>query len=134
MVESKDTKTNSDPKQPVKEASWVGKLRRYNESKPHKTAAENDREADVEFLKLLEEEKQMDEERNPTFKTIPKFFFKKPATENSLYLRVRQEARTRFLQNKTAEVLEKEELETLWYLLKEHLSQPNDGTERINYD
>lgn len=25
-------------------------------------------------------------------------------------------------------------METLWYLLKEHLSQPNDGTERINYD
>jgi hypothetical protein len=46
---------------------------------------------------LLEEEKQIEEERNPTFKTIPKFFFKKPATENSLYLRVRQEARTRFL-------------------------------------
>ena len=41
---------------------------------------------------------------------------------------------TRFLQNKTAEVLEKEDLEHLWYLLKEHLSQPDDGTERINYD
>jgi hypothetical protein len=93
MVESKEVKVSSDPKQPVKEARWVGKLRRYNESKPHKTAAENDREADVEFLKLLEDEKQMEEERNPTFKTIPKFFFKKPTTESSLYLRVRQVAR-----------------------------------------
>lgn len=92
MVETKakedDPKTASD-KKPVKEASWVAKLRKFNESKPHKTAAENDREADVEFLKLLEEEKQMDEERNPSFKTIPKFFFKKPTNENSLYLRVR---------------------------------------------
>lgn len=25
-------------------------------------------------------------------------------------------------------------MEHLWYLLKEHLSQPDDGTERINYD
>ena len=31
-------------------------------------------------------------------------------------------------------MLEKEDLEHLWYLLKEHLSQPDDGTERINYD
>ena len=62
MVELKsDGKlANEDGKQ-MKEASWVGKLRRYNESKSHKTAAENDREADVEFLKLLEEEKQIDE-------------------------------------------------------------------------
>jgi serine/threonine-protein phosphatase 2A regulatory subunit B'' len=47
---------------------------------------------------------------------------------------VRQEARTRFLQNKTSEVLEKEDLEKLWYLLKENVSQPDDGTQRINYD
>jgi hypothetical protein len=31
-------------------------------------------------------------------------------------------------------VLEKEDLEKLWYLLKENVSQPDDGTERINYD
>jgi len=54
--------------------------------------------------------------------------------DDSLYFKIRQEARTRFLQNKTAEVLEKEDLEQLWHLLKDHLSQPDDGTERINYD
>lgn len=114
--------------------SWVKKLKSFNEGKAHKTAAENDREADIEFLKLLEEEKNLEETRNPSFKTIPRFFFKKPTNESSLYFKVRQEARTRFLQNKTSEVLEKEDLEHLWYLLKEHLSQPDDGTERINYD
>lgn len=41
--------------------SWVQKLKRFNEGKTHKTAAENDREADIEFLKLLEEEKNLDE-------------------------------------------------------------------------
>jgi serine/threonine-protein phosphatase 2A regulatory subunit B'' len=85
-------------------------------------------------LKLLENEKLSEEKQNPTFKTIPKFFFKKPMGDDSLYFKVRQEARTRFLQNKTAEVLEKEDLEQLWHLLKDHLSQPDDGTERINYD
>jgi serine/threonine-protein phosphatase 2A regulatory subunit B'' len=92
-------------------SAWAQKLKRYNTAKPHKTPAENDREADVEFLKLLEEEKNNEESMNPSFKTIPKFFFKKPSNENSIYFRTRQEARTRFLQNKTAEVLEKEDLE-----------------------
>ena len=77
--------------------SWVQKLQRYNKGKSHKTAAENDREADIEFLKLLEEEKNIEEKRNPSFKTIPRFFFKKPTNESSLYFKVRQEARTRFL-------------------------------------
>ena len=47
---------NADPKVLMAQ-SWVQKLKRFNEGKQHKTAAENDREADVEFLKLLEEEK-----------------------------------------------------------------------------
>lgn len=115
--------------------NWVDKLKKYNENKPHKSPAENDREADVEFLKLLEEEKTLEEKKDPSYKAIPKFFFKKPKErEDSLFHRVRQEARTRFLQNKTSEVLEKEDLEKLWYLLKENVSQPDDGTERINYD
>jgi len=41
--------------------SWVQKLKKFNEGKAHKSAAENDREADIEFLKLLEEEKNLDE-------------------------------------------------------------------------
>ena len=69
--------------------SWVQKLKKFNDGKAHKTAAENDREADIEFLKLLEEEKSLDEKRNPSFKTIPRFFFKKPTNESSLYFKVR---------------------------------------------
>ena len=69
--------------------SWVKKLQRFNSGKQHKTAAENDREADIEFLKLLEEEKNLEEKRNPSFKTIPRFFFKKPTNESSLYFKVR---------------------------------------------
>ena len=42
-------------------------------------------------------------------------------------------ARTRFLHHKTAEILDKEDLEKLWNLLKENISPPNDMKERINY-
>ena len=68
---------------------WTDSLKKYNEGKTHKSPAENDREADIEFLKLLEEEKQTEEEKNPTYKNIPRFFYKKPNNENSLYFRVR---------------------------------------------
>ena len=113
---------------------WVLALKKFNEGKEHKTPAENDKEADIEFLRLLEEERKQEEDKDPSYKTIPRFFYKKPSNENSLYFRVGQEARTRFLQNKTAEVLDKEDLEQLWYLLKENVSLPEDQTERINYD
>jgi serine/threonine-protein phosphatase 2A regulatory subunit B'' len=42
-------------------------------------------------------------------------------------------ARTRFLHHKTSEILDKEDLEKLWNLLKDHISPPNDMKERINY-
>ena len=72
-----------------KSKSWVDKLKAYNEKLPHNTPSENDRDADVQFLKLLEEEKAAEESKNPTFKQIPKFFFKKPQGDESLFFRVR---------------------------------------------
>lgn len=30
--------------------------------------------------------------------------------------------------------MDKEDLERLWLLIREHISPPDDGTERINYD
>jgi serine/threonine-protein phosphatase 2A regulatory subunit B'' len=112
---------------------WVDALRSFTASKPQKSTGENDKETDILFLQMLEEERKLEEASNGSFKMIPKFFYKK-TKESPLYLKLRQEARTRFLQNKTAEVLDKEDLEQLWYLLKEHTSLPEDGTERINYD
>ena len=47
---------------------------------------------------------------------------------------MRQEARTRFLHHKTSEILDKEDLEKLWQLIREHVSPPDDNTDRINYD
>ena len=80
-----------------KKIDWLQVLKDYNKDKPHKSPAENDKDADMEFLKLLEEEKTIEENTNPSYKTIPRFFYKKPNNENSLYFKVRQEARTRFL-------------------------------------
>ena len=135
--QTEPAKNSTTPAEPTPQQfppmRWVDALRSFTSKMPQKTTGENDRETDILFLKMLEEEKKQEEESNASFKMIPKFFFKK-TKESNLYLKLRQEARTRFLQNKTAEVLDKEDLEKLWYLLKEHTSLPEDGTERVNYD
>lgn len=120
-------------------ANWVAQLKAFVETKPQKTPIENgefysDREADIAFLQLLEEEKRLQEAKDQSYAKIPKFFFKKPQLENPMYMKLRQEARTRFLHNKSAEILDKEDLELLWRLLREGISFPEDGSERINYD
>lgn len=38
------------------------------------------------------------------------------------------------MHHKTSEILDKEDLEKLWILLRENISPPNDGKERINYN
>jgi len=112
---------------------WAENLKKFVDSQPLKSPAETDKETDILFLKMLEEDKKNEENSNESYKSIPKFYFKQQ-TDSPLYFRIRQEARTRFLQNKTVEVLDKEDLEQLWYLLKDNISAPEDGTERINYD
>jgi len=115
--------------------AWVNALKSYlQDHQPHKSPVENDREADQIFLRLLEEHNERERQVSSSYASIPKFFFKKPQLENPIYIKLRQEARTRFLHNKSAEILDKEDLEQLWYLLRDHTSYPDDGTERINYD
>lgn len=40
------------------EKRWVLALKKYNEGKEHKSPSENDKEADIEFLRLLEEQRK----------------------------------------------------------------------------
>ena len=54
--------------------------------------------------------------------------------KNVLQNLIQKEARSRFLHHKTAEILDKEDLEKLWDEIKANISLPDDGNERINYD
>ena len=118
---------------------WTAHLESFVNKGPKKSVSESgiyyiDKEADICFLKLLDEEQKSELQKNSTYKKIPRFYFKKPETKNPIYMGIRQEARTRFLHNKSAEILDKEDLEKLWYLLKSNTSFPDDGSERMNYD
>jgi serine/threonine-protein phosphatase 2A regulatory subunit B'' len=113
---------------------WVESLKKFVGRKKQRTAQEIDDETDQLFLKYIEDAKKVEEESDPSYAKIPKFYQKSQASENPLAHKVRQEARNRFLKHKSSEVLEKADLEKIFALLKEHVSPPLDGKERINYN
>ncbi|CAD8060591.1 unnamed protein product [Paramecium primaurelia] len=114
---------------------WVSTLKKFVDSKQQRTAQEIDDETDQQFLDYIEQARKKEQEEDPSYKKIPKFFQKASVTnENQLSFRVRQEARTRFLNHKTGEILDKEDLEKLWTELKNNISPPDDKKERINYN
>ncbi|KRX07662.1 hypothetical protein PPERSA_11211 [Pseudocohnilembus persalinus] len=116
---------------------WSNVLKKFVQSKPQRTAQEIDDETDQKFLQYIEEAKEKEQKQDKSFQKIPKFFQKSAVVndqKNELSFRVRQEARTRFLHHKTSEILDKDDLEKLWQLLKDNISPPNDDKERINYN
>jgi serine/threonine-protein phosphatase 2A regulatory subunit B'' len=113
---------------------WVNTLKNFVGSCPQqRTIQEIDAETDTLFLQYIDQEKQ-NREKDISYQKIPRFFQKSSINDSALSFKIRQEARTRFLHHKTAEILDKEDLEKLWLLLKENVSPPDDGKERINYN
>ncbi|XP_046458260.1 serine/threonine-protein phosphatase 2A regulatory subunit B'' subunit gamma-like [Daphnia pulex] len=85
------------------------------------------------FQKLYSEglkySKQCSEESMP----VPKFYTKLPNHENMISLKLREEARTAFLQKKSKELLDNNELQNLWTLLDKNHSPPAGSEQMINY-
>lgn len=117
-----------------KKNQWVDSLKKFIQDRPQRSTQEIENETDELFLKYIEEEKKRVVKEEPSYKKIPKFYSKANANETLLNFKLRQEARTRFLHHKTAEILDREDLEKLWQLLRQNISPPTDGKERINYN
>ncbi|XP_066591199.1 serine/threonine-protein phosphatase 2A regulatory subunit B'' subunit gamma-like [Prorops nasuta] len=70
-----------------------------------------------------------------TYKIIPKFYFKLPKEHETLPQKLREETRALFLQRRSRQLLDNNELKALWMLLDEHHSPPLSGDEQlINYE
>ncbi|KAM4724315.1 serine/threonine-protein phosphatase 2A regulatory subunit B'' subunit gamma [Anableps anableps] len=70
-----------------------------------------------------------------SYKTIPRFYYKLPAEDEVLQQKLREESRAVFLQRKSRELLDNEELQNLWFLLDKHQVPPISGDEAmINYE
>ena len=117
-----------------KPIDWLSTLKDFVSSKPQRSIQEIDAETDAYFLKFIQDEKEFKNKGDASFKKIPRFYQKSNLNESPLSFKIRQEARTRFLHHKTAEILDKEDLEKLWTLLRENISPPDDEKERINYN
>lgn len=72
---------------------------------------------------------------NPSYAVIPVFYHKLPKSTDRLAQKIREEARTLFLQKRSKELLDNAELKMLWNLLQKNFSPPAINNEQfINYD
>lgn len=72
---------------------------------------------------------------NSTYKTIPIFYHKLPKNSDNMAQKLREEARTLFLQKRSKELLDNNELKVLWGLLEKNYTMPAMNTEQfISYD
>ncbi|XP_031551039.1 serine/threonine-protein phosphatase 2A regulatory subunit B'' subunit gamma-like [Actinia tenebrosa] len=126
--------------------SWADTLKRYVERKKNEkaegaTSAYQDgnlTETEL-FTKYYTEwkghPKGKGKGKDKTFNTIPKFYYKLPSEDEVLQQKLREESRAVFLQRKSRELLDNEELQNLWFLLDKHHTPPVLGEEQmINYE
>lgn len=75
------------------------------------------------------------ENKADSYKVIPFFYHKLPKSTDILAQKLREEARTLFLQKRSKELLDNNELKTLWTILQKNYTQPSINNEHfINYD
>nr|XP_014426265.1 serine/threonine-protein phosphatase 2A regulatory subunit B'' subunit gamma isoform X1 [Pelodiscus sinensis] len=93
-----------------------------------------DEEMDL-FTKYYMEWKGGRKSVNTSYMNIPRFYYRLPAEDEVLLQKLREESRAVFLQRKSRELLDNEELQNLWFLLDKHQTPPMVGEEAmINYD
>ncbi|XP_053660690.1 serine/threonine-protein phosphatase 2A regulatory subunit B'' subunit gamma-like [Anopheles marshallii] len=84
---------------------------------------------------LRQTQTQTDDSTADTYRYIPRFHFELPKSADSLAQKLREEARTLFLQKRSKELLDNGEFKLLWSLLEKHHSPPLVGEEQyINYE
>lgn len=74
-------------------------------------------------------------QRHVSYRTIPGFYHKLPKSTDTAGQKLREEARTLFLQKRSKELLDNKELKTLWALLEKNYTQPPINNDQlISYD
>ncbi|XP_011452511.1 serine/threonine-protein phosphatase 2A regulatory subunit B'' subunit gamma-like [Crassostrea angulata] len=83
------------------------------------------------FTKYYSEWKGIDN----TYKNEPALYVKLPSEDEPLMLKLREESRAVFLQRRSRELLDNDELQRLWFLLDQHHTPPIVGEDQmINYE
>ncbi|KAK6997884.1 serine/threonine-protein phosphatase 2A regulatory subunit B subunit gamma [Biomphalaria glabrata] len=112
--------------------SWARLLRNYvnkNEAKHSQNSRDGD-EIEI-FTELYKKCKGL----NGSHKIVPSLYSRVPTEEEPLLMKLREESRALFLQRRSRELLDNNELQKLWFLLDQHHTQPLQADEQmISYD
>ncbi|KAL8598219.1 Serine/threonine-protein phosphatase 2A regulatory subunit B'' subunit gamma [Nucella lapillus] len=121
----------------MQSSGWQNTLRKYNDRKAKTQVAQPNGDATLgeeegeeeaeEFTKLYKQWKGLPEQPS----TIPSLFKKLPTEKEPLLLKLREESRALFLQRRSRELLDNDELQNLWFLLDKHHTPPLHGEEQM---
>ncbi|XP_022081384.1 serine/threonine-protein phosphatase 2A regulatory subunit B'' subunit gamma-like [Acanthaster planci] len=115
---------------------WVTSLKEYNVKKGKKKSESEVRSEEMEtFTKLYTELKGPSKQQDKSYSVIPRFYYKLPSEDEVLLQKLREESRAVFLQRRSRELLDNDELQNLWFLLDKHHTPPMVGEDQmINYE
>jgi len=80
---------------------------------------EKKREQEI-FNEIIQRQNVENGKTHKSFNMIPKFYFALPKENEVIKQKLREESRAVFLQRKSRELVDNEELQKLWFLLEEH--------------
>nr|XP_002127549.1 serine/threonine-protein phosphatase 2A regulatory subunit B'' subunit gamma [Ciona intestinalis] len=102
-------------------------------SSKDKTEQEKKDEENKLFHEFYNKWKGESEKTTKSYKQIPRFYYRLPNDDEVLLQKLREESRAVFLQRKSRELLDNEELQNLWMLLDKHHTPPVGEEQMINY-
>lgn len=120
------------------DSDLVDSLKAYVASKKTKgqQADKDAQEEEMElFKKLYITWKGEEQVKSAQYEIIPQFYFKLPSEDEPLLQKLREESRAVFLQRRSRELLDNDDLQALWTQLDKHQTPPVLADEQmINYE
>jgi hypothetical protein len=107
------------------------KLKQFNEEKGRLNQTEDkecDNDDEALFSKYYHEYKGVNK---PDSTAIPRFYSKPPKEGDVLQQKLREEARAAFLQRRSSELMDNDELQKLWSILEEKNTPPTAGDDQM---
>uniref|UniRef100_A0A8C6SMW3 Protein phosphatase 2, regulatory subunit B'', gamma n=1 Tax=Neogobius melanostomus TaxID=47308 RepID=A0A8C6SMW3_9GOBI len=114
---------------------WTEVLKRRVEKTRDERSEEEKKAEETELFTKYYTEWKGGGDKDASYKNIPRFYYRLPAEDEILLQKLREESRAVFLQRKSRELLDNEELQNLWFLLDKHQVPPVTGEEAmISYE
>lgn len=115
--------------------NWVEKLRKTVEKTKTEKSDIGEKVNDIELFNNYFLKWKNSKQKDSPSAAIPRFYFKLPSEEEVLLQKLREDARAAFLQRKSRELLDNDELQNLWFLLDKYQTLPPLRDEQmINYE